>query len=177
MQVLENPIRRDCHNVILKGTLFNSKPQSLPHLISNLLLVLRSPLAPHLRGLDIRRTLIVRLGEHTHHGDEDLLHALDRRPAFRCVFIVVGIIAWWVENRDTNGAIRVDYQLFVRKDERSRVTKLTIWVPDSASNELHCWRTQGVVLWELELCSKDSALEGCASGAFDQSFPVEHVIL
>lgn len=57
------------------------------------------------------------------------------------------------------------------------ICKPTVWVPHSTPDELHGGRAQGIVLGELELCCKYTTLEGSASGAFDQSFPVEHVIL
>lgn len=53
----------------------------------------------------------------------------------------------------------------------------TVWVPHSTSDELHGRRAQRIVFWELELGCKDTTLEGSTSGALDQSFPVEHVIL
>lgn len=85
-----------------------SQTQTLLHLIPNLLLVLGSPLAPHLSSLDIGRTLVIRLGKHTHNRDEDLLHALDGRPAFRGVFIVVWVVAGGMKDGDAYGSIGVD---------------------------------------------------------------------
>ena len=57
--------------------MWSSQSQPLPHFIADLLLVLGSALAPHLGSLDIGWTLIIRLSEHAHHGDKDLLDALD----------------------------------------------------------------------------------------------------
>lgn len=85
-----------------------SKPQSSAHLVPNLLFILGPPLPPHLRSLDIGRALVIRLGQHAHDRDEDLLHALDGRPALRGVLVVVGVVTGRVEDRDANRAIGVD---------------------------------------------------------------------
>jgi hypothetical protein len=50
-------------------------------------------------------------------------------------------------------------------------------VPHSTSDKLHGRRAQGIVLGELELGCEHTTLEGSASRAFDQSFPIEHIIL
>ena len=49
-------------------------------------------------------------------------------------------------------------------------------MPHASSDELHGRRAEGVVLGEFQLGCEDAALEWCASWAFDQGFPVEHVI-
>src|ERR1700694_2932906 len=51
-------------------------------------LILRPALAPHLGRLDIRGALIIRLGQHAHDAEQDLLDALDGAPALRRVLVV-----------------------------------------------------------------------------------------
>lgn len=85
-----------------------SQTQTLLHLIPNLLLVLGSPLAPHLSSLNIGRALVIWLSKHTHNRDEDLLHALNGRPAFRGVFVVVWVVAGGMKDGDAYGSIGVD---------------------------------------------------------------------
>lgn len=85
-----------------------SKTQALAHLITHLGLVLGPPLPPHLRSLDVSGTLVVRFCQHAHDRDEDLLHALDGRPALRGMFVVVGVVAGGMEDRDADGAVGVD---------------------------------------------------------------------
>lgn len=85
------------------------QPQSLPNLVANPLLIFRPPLPPYLSGFDIRWTLVIRFSQHAHNGDQDLLDALDGRPSFRGVFVVIRVVAGWVEDRYTNCAIRVHY--------------------------------------------------------------------
>ena len=82
--------------------------QALADLIANLALIFGPSLPPHLRGFHIGRTLVVRLGQHAHDGNEDLLDALNRRPPLRSVLVVVGIIAGRVQDGDTNGSIGVN---------------------------------------------------------------------
>jgi hypothetical protein len=43
--------------------------------------------------------------------------------------------------------------------------------------KLHGWRRKRVVLRELELGGKHTALKGCVLGTLDQAFPVEDVVL
>jgi hypothetical protein len=61
---------------------FPSKPQHPSTPLPHPPLILWPLLSPHLRRLHIRRTLIIRLRQHTHDRNQDLLHALDWRPAF-----------------------------------------------------------------------------------------------
>jgi hypothetical protein len=49
-------------------------------------------------------------------------------------------------------------------------------VPHASSDELHCRRAKGVILGELELGCEDAAFEWGAAWAFNQGFPVKHVI-
>lgn len=86
-----------------------SQPQSLPNLIPHLPLILPPPLPPHLRSLHVRRRLIIRLRQHTHNGDENLLHALDRRPPLRSMFVMVGVVTGGVEDGNAHGSVGVYY--------------------------------------------------------------------
>lgn len=45
------------------------------------------------------------------------------------------------------------------------------------SEKLHRRRRQRIVLGELELCGKHSALKGSSLGALDEAFPVQQVVL
>lgn len=69
-----------------------SEPQPPPHALPHNALKFGSPLPPHLGGLNIGRTLVVRLREHTHDADEDLFRALDGTPALTGLFVVVGVV-------------------------------------------------------------------------------------
>ena len=71
----------------------SSQPQTPLNPFSNLPLKLPSPFPPHLRRLHISRTLIIRLGQHAHYGDQDLLHRLYRGPSLRGLFVMHRIIA------------------------------------------------------------------------------------
>lgn len=97
-----------------KRTQFNqtqpSKTQTPLHLIPNLSLILRSAVTPHLSSLNISRALIIRLSKHAHNRDEDLLHALDRRPALRGMFVVVRVIAGGMEDGDADSSVGIDYE-------------------------------------------------------------------
>lgn len=44
------------------------------------------------------------------------------------------------------------------------------------NHELHLGRRKRIVFWEFEFCGEDTAFEGRAFGALDQSFPEEHVV-
>lgn len=85
-----------------------SKPQTPPHVRPNSLLILRPPLPPHPSGINIRRTLIIRLSKHRHDGYEDLLDRLDGTPAFGGFLVVIRIIARGVKDGDADEAGWVD---------------------------------------------------------------------
>ena len=87
----------------------NSQSQPLLHLVSNLSLILGPALAPHLSSLDISRALVIRLGKHAHDRDEDLLYALDRRPALRSMLVMVRVIAGRMEDRNADSPVGIDY--------------------------------------------------------------------
>jgi hypothetical protein len=78
---------------------------TLPHL----LLIFSPPLPPHLRRFHIRRTLVIRFRQHTHHTNQDLLHTLNRTPSFARVFVVIWIISWRVEDGYTDQSRWVHY--------------------------------------------------------------------
>lgn len=69
------------------------QPQTPSCIRPNPRLKLLLPISPHLRRLDIGRTLVVRLRDHAHHTNQDLLHALDRTPPLGCTFIVIRVVA------------------------------------------------------------------------------------
>lgn len=76
-----------------------SQPQALLDILPHDLLILLPLVPPHLRGIDIRRALIVRLSQHAHHADQNLLHALDRRPALGRLLVVHRVVAGRVQDR------------------------------------------------------------------------------
>lgn len=95
-----NAIRQSSQ--IIHSLLTKSQPQTPPYTILDLGLVLGTPVAPHLCCFHVRGTLIVRLGEHAHDADEDLFHRLDGGPALRGVFVVVWVVAGWMEDGDAD---------------------------------------------------------------------------
>jgi hypothetical protein len=84
-----------------------SQPQALLNILPHDLLVLLPLVPPHLRSIDIRRALVVRLGQHAHHADQDLLHALDRRPALGRLLVLHRVVAGRVQDRYTDFAVVV----------------------------------------------------------------------
>lgn len=70
-----------------------SQPQTPPNIRLNPLLKLLFPFPPHPRRVHIRRALIIRLSNHAHHTDQDLLHALYRAPALGGLLVVVRVVA------------------------------------------------------------------------------------
>lgn len=105
----ETPYPTHHHSTHINPRVGYSQPQSLPNLIPHLPLILPPPLSPHLRGLNIRRRFIIRLRQHTHNRDENLLHALNRRPPLRSVFVMVGVVTGGMEDGDAHGSVGVDY--------------------------------------------------------------------
>lgn len=87
---------------------FPLQPQALPNIRLDPTLKLGPPFPPHPRSIDIRRALVVRLGDHAHDADENLLHALDRAPALRGLLVVVRVVAGRVQDRDADDAVGVD---------------------------------------------------------------------
>jgi hypothetical protein len=67
--------------------------QALPNIRLDPGLEIRPPLPPHPSRIHIRRALVVRLGNHAHHTDQNLLHALNRAPALRGLLVVVRVVA------------------------------------------------------------------------------------
>lgn len=75
------------------------QPQTFFHVPPDNFLVIDSPFPPHPRCIHVRWALIIRLRKHTHHAYQNLLHALDRRPALRCFLVVVWVVARRVQDR------------------------------------------------------------------------------
>jgi hypothetical protein len=87
----------------------SSQSQTLPNIPPHDLLILGPPLPPHARRIHIRWTLIIRLRKHTHHTNQNLLHALDRGPALARLFVLVRIIAGRMEDGYADFAVGIDY--------------------------------------------------------------------
>jgi hypothetical protein len=85
------------------------QPQTLPNSPPVNLLILLPILPPHPCRIHIRRTLIIRVRKHAQHTNENLLYVEYRRPALRRVFVLHGVVAGRVENRDAHFAAWVDY--------------------------------------------------------------------
>lgn len=85
-----------------------SQPQRFFHIIPHDTLVLLAVFSPHLRCLDICRTLVIRFREHAHDADEDLLDALDRGPPLRGGFVLIRVIAGGMQNRYADATVLVD---------------------------------------------------------------------
>lgn len=103
--------RAECSSLILRCEFWravHSQSQRATDAFSDLLLELWPALPPHLCGLDVGGTLVIRLREHRHDGYQDLLDALDGRPALRRALVMVRVVAGRVEDRDTHFAVRVD---------------------------------------------------------------------
>lgn len=105
-----------------------SHPQTPPHPLPHRLLKLPPPLPPHLRRLNIRRTLIIRLRQHAHHADQDLLHTLYRTPPLRCLFVVMRIVARSVQDGDADEAGWVDCLYVIHVDVLAIVLCATMYV-------------------------------------------------
>lgn len=96
--------------------------------IAYLLLIFGPALAPHLSGLYVGGTLVVGFGQHAHDGDQYLLDRLDRAPPLRRVFVVVGVVAWGVQDGDADEAAGVDYR------ERERESSSAFWLVSHLSD-------------------------------------------
>lgn len=82
-----------------------SEPKTPADLLTNPILIIGSPLSPHLRSFNIRGAFIVWLRKHAHDANKNLLNALNRAPSFRRVLVVVWIVARRMEDRYTNVAV------------------------------------------------------------------------
>ena len=100
---------QDCETVISILMSNASQPQTLPNICPYNLLILVALLSPHTCRIHICWTLIVRLRQHAHNTDEDLLDALNRRPALRRLLVVVRVIAWRVQDRDADFAVGIHW--------------------------------------------------------------------
>lgn len=105
----------------------NLHPQTPPHPLPHRLLKLPPPLPPHLRRFDVGRALVVGLGQHAHHADENLLHALYGTPALRGLFVVVGVVAGGVQDGDADEAGGVDYGT-----EETATTSALLFCPENS---------------------------------------------
>lgn len=133
------------------------QPQPSPHALPHDALKFWSPLAPHLGGLDISRTLVIGLGQHAHDTDEDFFCALDGTPALARLFVVVRVVPRSVQDADADLAVGVD-----------------VGVEDFAQ-EAHGGRGERVVWRESESGGEQSARVGCGGGPGDEGFPQEQV--
>lgn len=128
-------------------------PQTPPHPLPHRLLELTPPLPPHLRRLDIRRTLIIRLRQHAHHTDQYLLHTLYRTPPLGGLFVVVRVVARGVQDGDADEAGGVNCAC---RQHVSRCSPVPIYGNDfdskraSESTVLSCLNVvDGAVAWNL----------------------------
>jgi len=86
----------------------NPLPQTLPHTPPHPLLKLPPILPPQPRGLDVRRTLVVRTRQHADNAQEDGLGRLHGRPALRRRLVPVLVVFGRVQDRDADFAGLVD---------------------------------------------------------------------
>lgn len=97
-----------------------SEPQRSTHMASDLLIILLSMVSPQLARIDVGAALRVWFRQHRHHTQQDLLDALHRRPPFLGPFVLIGVFAWRMENRDTHRPIGVDVWMQQRRLELER---------------------------------------------------------
>lgn len=135
-----------------------SQPQRLPHIIPHNALILLAVLSPHLRRLNIRRTLVIGLRKHAHNADENLLYALDRGPPLRCRFVLVRVVAGGMQDRYADAAVLVDIRM------------------PHIDRKPHRRRRQRIILGKFQLSGENTALERRALGPQDHGFPQEHVV-
>jgi len=84
-----------------------SKPQRSSNISLDLILKLCSSFPPHPRCINICRRLVVGLSQHAHNTDQNLFDALDGAPSLGGVFVVVWVVAGWVEDGDADDAVWV----------------------------------------------------------------------
>lgn len=130
-----------------------SQPQTPPDALPHHALKLRSLLAPHLGGLDISRTLVIRLRQHAHHANKDLFRALNGTPALAGLLVVVGVVSGSVQDADADLAVGID-----------------VGVEDLAQ-KAHGRRRERVVGRECEGGGEQSAGVGCGGRPGDEGFP------
>lgn len=92
-----------------KCGLSKSEPQGPSHTFSDPLLEVGSSIPPHLGCFDIGRAFVVGLSEHGHDGYKNLFNTLNGRPPLRGAFVMVRVIARWVEDGYAYFAIGVDW--------------------------------------------------------------------
>jgi len=66
--------------------------EPFPNILPHNLLVLVSLFPPHACRVHICGTLIIRFRQHAHHANQNLFHALYRRPPFRRVLVVIRVV-------------------------------------------------------------------------------------
>lgn len=110
------------------------------------------------RRVHIGRWLVVGVGQHRDHWDQDGLDRMHWKPTFGGFLVAVLVVTRLVKNRYTDVTILVDCGT---KSENSvlAVTGHTVRVP-YFGDELHFGRTQGIVFREAEVGLKETALTG-----------------
>lgn len=78
--------------------LLNLESQHSPDTIPHLLLILCSVVAPHFGSLNVGWALVIGLSQHAHDRDQNLLDTLNRAPSLRGMFIVIRVVARWVQD-------------------------------------------------------------------------------
>eukprot|EP00011_Vannellida_sp_DIVA3-517-6-12_P005492 CAMPEP_0114621128 /NCGR_PEP_ID=MMETSP0168-20121206/9074_1 /TAXON_ID=95228 ORGANISM="Vannella sp., Strain DIVA3 517/6/12" /NCGR_SAMPLE_ID=MMETSP0168 /ASSEMBLY_ACC=CAM_ASM_000044 /LENGTH=451 /DNA_ID=CAMNT_0001832327 /DNA_START=9 /DNA_END=1362 /DNA_ORIENTATION=+ len=111
------------------------------------------------RGVDVGAALVVGLGQHGHHRDQDLLHRLHRRPPLCAALVLRRILARRMQDRNAHFARRVH-----------------VGVPHVAG-EGHGGRREGVVCGEDQLRRKDAARVRRLLRARNERLPAEEVLL
>ncbi|KAG0586948.1 hypothetical protein KC19_2G130100 [Ceratodon purpureus] len=78
-----------------------------PHDPPHLLLELLPRLPPLLRGIHIRRRLVVRVRQHRDDAQQDRLHRVHRRPPLARQLVPVRVVPGGVQDRDAHAPVRV----------------------------------------------------------------------
>ena len=94
-----------------------SSSNPLPH---HLLKVI-PPLPPHLGSLNIGRTLVIRLRQHTHNADQNLLRTLNGTPPLAGGLVMIRIVSRRMQNGDAHFPVWIH-----------------VWVED-LTEEFHGW--------------------------------------
>lgn len=163
-----------------------SQPQTPSHTLPHSVLVLRPAFPPHLRRLHVRRTFIVRLSQHAHHAEEDLLHALNGAPSLIRILISQWIVTRVMQDRYADFAIRIDccnLQETVLANPfidcpramSPNSGSLTVRMPQLPFKSHLRW-IEWVVLREFQHGGEDSTLVRCALRSLNKGFPGEEII-
>ena len=97
--------------MLFASFLLLSQSQRSSNISLDLILKLCSSFPPHARCVNIRGRLVIGLSQHAHDADQNLFDALDGAPALRGVFVVVWVVAGWVEDGDADDAVWVYCEL------------------------------------------------------------------